>query len=230
MNRGVGWKWLQSWYVLLPLTFVFNSAAFFYIGARTKTKRWVYWGFFYAATLIVWIVVSETFPETSVIYEIFLVGWFMTAFASIIHALMTIREYLFRLQAVEMAEKHAMMSRIEREYGVRLATDPTVTPKQPFSAYRSPSGPALSTVAPTVITDINTASEETMAHLPGIGIMIAKKAIQFRAQFGGFESVDQFFRELQIKPHIAERIRPQLIASPVTKTPPNHPGGRLVDF
>ena len=42
--------------------------------------------------------------------------------------------------------------------------------------------------------------------LPGIGIVQAKQAMEYRAQHGGFRSVDEFIDILLIKPHFAVQI------------------------
>ncbi|RXZ84842.1 helix-hairpin-helix domain-containing protein [Paenibacillaceae bacterium] len=77
--------------------------------------------------------------------------------------------------------------------------------------------------------DLNFASETEIAALSGIGIVLAKKAVQVRQANGGFRSVDEFARELGLKPHIVERIRP-LVTVGTVNTPPQNGKGRVVDY
>ena len=81
--------------------------------------------------------------------------------------------------------------------------------------------------------ELNTADKEELMTLPGIGIVQAKQAMEFRAQQGGFRSVDEFIEVLQIKPHFAVQI---LSRASVSAAPqPVHPvvsgaARRRIDF
>ena len=53
-NRGKGWEWLQSWwmlFVLLPFG-ITSFIAFLYAGIRVKTKKWILYSFFYLGAFI----------------------------------------------------------------------------------------------------------------------------------------------------------------------------------
>ncbi|MBI6874763.1 ComEA family DNA-binding protein [Clostridium aciditolerans] len=84
------------------------------------------------------------------------------------------------------------------------------------------------------IIDINTASESELASLPGIGLILAKKAINHRETKGYFNSVDEFSKILSLKPHILERIKPLVIVNKFEseyKTDElSSKIGRIVDF
>ena len=54
--------------------------------------------------------------------------------------------------------------------------------------------------------DINTATEEEFAKLPGISIIIAKKIIKYRDLHGGFRTMEEFFEEMKIKPHFQKQL------------------------
>lgn len=55
--------------------------------------------------------------------------------------------------------------------------------------------------------DINKASEEELAKLPGINIILAKKIVQYRNLNSGFTSVDEFYSKMKIKPHFQEQLK-----------------------
>ena len=88
--------------------------------------------------------------------------------------------------------------------------------------------------APTKPVDINTASESALAAIPGIGIILAKKAISIRDQKGKFESVDDFISSEGIRPYQEAHVR-QMITCPEMNTNAEEASarktrGRAVEF
>lgn len=71
--------------------------------------------------------------------------------------------------------------------------------------------------------DINSASAEELAQLPGFSSDVASKVVALRAKLGGFTSVDQLLERLKPKPHILARLRERMTCSRTT-------GGRTVEF
>lgn len=82
---------------------------------------------------------------------------------------------------------------------------------------------------PEALLELNSASEEEIAALPGVGIILAKKAISVRQTKGGFCSIDEFMEILGLKPHIVVRIRPLVKVHPPEPKPPQT-GRRVVDY
>lgn len=111
---------------------------------------------------------------------------------------------------------------------VNTSFSPSTT-LQPLSAPVSPSLPLQPGME---VVDVNSASEATLAQLPGVGVILAKQALAQREAQGGFKSVDEFGAALQLKPHILERIRPLVVVSTPSTTPQPHsrPLGRRIDF
>lgn len=60
------------------------------------------------------------------------------------------------------------------------------------------------------IIDLNTADTTLLESLPGIGMKLAKRIVQYRERLGGFHSVDQLAEVYGIKPETIEKIRPLL--------------------
>ena len=58
--------------------------------------------------------------------------------------------------------------------------------------------------------DINNCSEVEMTALPGISIVMSKKAIKRRDEIHGFKTIDEFFSFLKLKPHIQEQLRSKI--------------------
>ena len=61
--------------------------------------------------------------------------------------------------------------------------------------------------------DVNTASEEDFAALPGLTIIDAKRAAAYRAEHGKFANTDEFFTAISAKPHIIVRLQNRVICS-----------------
>ncbi|ALC89214.1 hypothetical protein AM500_05005 [Bacillus sp. FJAT-18017] len=79
------------------------------------------------------------------------------------------------------------------------------------------------------LLDLNTATEEELAQLPGVGFILAKRALSERTKKGGFRSFDEFTELLNIKPHNIEKIRLlATVKAPESAAPQT--AGRMVDF
>lgn len=83
--------------------------------------------------------------------------------------------------------------------------------------------------------DVNTASMEELIEVLGVGVAGAKRIVQQREAVGGFRSMDEVGELLGLKPHQVERLRKQVIFTPidssVSSTPtPLKPNTRVVDY
>ncbi len=67
--------------------------------------------------------------------------------------------------------------------------------------------------------DVNTASAEELAKLPGIGTVLSQRIVKFREKKGGYTSVNEVSRVYQLSPDVFADIRPHLTISDfITKT------------
>ncbi|MBR1530888.1 MAG: helix-hairpin-helix domain-containing protein, partial [Eubacterium sp.] len=82
------------------------------------------------------------------------------------------------------------------------------------------------------LIDLNSATEDEIAALPGLTIVDAKRAISYRDEHNGFANTDDFFNAISAKPHIMVKIEPMVtvIAQQVQK--PQEPAGgrRMIDL
>lgn len=80
--------------------------------------------------------------------------------------------------------------------------------------------------------DINTASEDEIATIPGITIIDAKKAVAYREEHIGFGSKHEFFRIINAKPHIIARAEEFILVGEVKQTKKNSEanGKRKIDI
>lgn len=70
------------------------------------------------------------------------------------------------------------------------------------------------TALPTFPIDLNTASEETLELLPGVGRKTAQRIIEKRSEKGGFRSVEELAEVRYIGRHKLEKIRPFVVVKP----------------
>ena len=112
------------------------------------------------------------------------------------------------------------------------------TPKKPKAEPAAkpidiPATPVASAAKAETSIDINSCTTEELMTLPGIGIVQAKQAMEYRTQHGGFRSVDEFIDVLMIKPHFAVQILSRASANAAPQ--PVHPvdsgaARRRIDF
>lgn len=81
--------------------------------------------------------------------------------------------------------------------------------------------------------DINTANEDELSSLQGMTIVDAKKAVAYRDEHNGFDTVDEFFNCVNAKPHIIVALEKQLIVGEYKTLKPSktdHPAKRTLDL
>ncbi|ACA46226.1 hypothetical protein FDB72_14770 [Clostridium botulinum] len=80
------------------------------------------------------------------------------------------------------------------------------------------------------LLDINSCSELELSRLPGIGLILAKKAVNFRNSRNGFNSVDEFIETVGVKPHFVDTVKTMICCNPVKIVETVKMSGRRVDF
>lgn len=263
-RKGLVWKIMQSWWILLTFSLMFNWVAFFYIASRAKNKRWALWGLIYSIPFI--LLFSEMLQEDTLPYDLMMTSLFLGCIFSIFHGFKVRKEFLLRLEARELAsrgEEAILKDKIESEYGVKLSAEGSkpLRRSEPLSAEQrgalqaddlpvaqdvykqradealmqleTPNEESTEVINPEPmaleVVDLNTATESDLAGLPGVGAILAKKAIQHRQTNDGFRSVDEFFELLGLKPHVMDRVRPLITVQSLSEEPPKLKG-RVVDF
>ncbi|MNJ40700.1 Helix-hairpin-helix motif protein [compost metagenome] len=138
---------------------------------------------------------------------------------SIIHGFIIRRDYLTRLEfkLVYEAERERTLA---AEYGVILeskdanplqqSVQPVIHTQRNHTQQREKK---ITTTSPSSLLNINTASEDELADLPGVGIILAKKAVNHRQRNGNFEKLNDFFVLLELKDYEFDRLLPLIIIS-----------------
>ncbi len=230
-NRGKLWEFLNSFWILWSFTLLLNCVGFFWIGGRTGKRKWIVSGCIYLLVDFVlffnlgWLGQFNEMLGAIAVTLVF-IGWS----AAILHSFLSRKEYLLRLEAVldlQKATRDAYRSEIRNEYFGGNTRQPVAPPKQP-----RPSQPMGQPMPPLqAMLDLNIASEQQLAALPGVGIALAKRAVDLRTQTGWFASADDFCARLQLMPHFAAQIRNLAFASPpATQPKPADNAARIVDI
>ena len=68
------------------------------------------------------------------------------------------------------------------------------------------------------LIDINSASVDKIAKLPGINIILAKRIVKYRDKKGGIESKEELFKEFKIKEHFQKDLENKITFSKLQET------------
>ena len=234
--------WKNSLWILWTFSIVFYWVAFFYIGIRARYRRWIWWGVIYSIPFALLMVFSPDSTIGNYLTNLAIGAWI----ASIIHGFAVRREYLVRMKVREellQQEEELLRRKILGVDGENLLSK-VPSPPSPFASSDPASAPERA-VSPfpdrhapgdTALIDLNRASEEQIASLPGINLIMAKRAVSLRDARGGFDSLEDFSHALGLKPHIKERIRPMVTVGPKAEDPTPSGAereggfGRIVDY
>ncbi|WP_043931126.1 ComEA family DNA-binding protein [Bacillus sp. EB01] len=102
-----------------------------------------------------------------------------------------------------------------------------IAPKSAVDVQSSLEPPQIQSAEP--LLDLNAATEKELAQLPGVGFILAKRAISERTKNGGFRTFEEFTEVLNLKPHNIEKISLlAIVKAPESAAPQT--AGRMVDF
>jgi hypothetical protein len=214
-RKSKEWRLLQSWWIVLSFIPLLPWLPFLYIAARTKKNSWAVWSLVYAIPNFIFFFTD--YPYESSAYDMVLAASMMSTVVAIIHSFVIRKDYLNRLE-------------FKSEYGTGVGTGREITSGETASLNSSREIPNFREVPDAAIPlqnhhkhanqeideqnsngplNINLASEEELADLPGIGILLSKKAIYHRQRNGQF-TTGEFFELLQLKDYEIHRLVPLL--------------------
>lgn len=254
-KKGIKWELMNSLWILLSFIVFINGTGLNIAGKKSKVKKWKNYGYLYtAATWTGFIMVGE---NTGAIGNIGMAMFFISYFACIIHCFKIRKEYLLRLEILNDRNENEkdlneLRSKISSEYGVdyqerfRLHQDNTME-KSPMNfnatadrinAIKSEKLQAQDAHYHNIpleerqmkAVDINSCSESELAELPGVGLVLAKKAVDLRNRNNGFSSVDDFIEQVGIKHYFVDRLKEMVCCNPLKNNENIKTAGRMVDF
>ena len=231
-TKKVKWKLAALAYgcpIILLLIVAFIS------GSHHKDKDWEW-----ASTIGSWLIV------------ICMISWPI----SIGHGWRIRKEFLLRMEALESInhgadnyETEVLRQQIKQEYrpmapsgvksgmvqgGANLPSELSTAHSIVSTPASHPERQAVLSAEATVTVDLNRATVDELAALPGMNRTLARRAVEHRNTSGGFASLEDFSDELGLQPHVAERIRPHVIVTATTNTTTlaslSSSGGRVIDY
>lgn len=262
-QRGWGWKLLNSAWILL--SFVAGAwIGFLLIGKKTKKTKWIKAGFIYAVILWASFIGTVAMPaEYYSLTGVCAMIWSATIWVSIIHSFIANGEYLISREVLLDAqlnqnEYQKMRDEIVREYEEEGVIPPTAErekkniiykysniKKQPKKKHDAAETEKESAEREENIynkenskLNINTCDEQSLSKLPGVSVVAAKKAIEYRNQHNGFSSAFEFYETAGIKPHFIVQLEDLIVcesADPANtassdKAHRNERKGRILDL
>lgn len=78
--------------------------------------------------------------------------------------------------------------------------------------------------------DLNTATVDDIASLPGVGVATAHRIVEERNRRGGFESVDEAALAAKLQPHVRSRLQQAAVVSERQQPRRRGTAGRIVDI
>lgn len=228
-NKGKKWERKNSRWILWSFTLIMACAGFFWIGGRVGKRKWIISGLIYLVVNFGLIYAVEPLKLINAIYSnivtvIICLGWF----GAIVHSFMVRKEYLLRREAVidlMNSTRDAYRNEIRKDYVGKNEKFASTSPVPP-----SPQKLSASKVQESKI-NLNDCSEQELASLPGVGVVIAKRAVEIREQTGGFASVQDFNQRLGLMPHFAVQIEKLVFVTAIqSKILPPEDGGRVIDI
>ncbi len=250
------WELLHSLWIILTFTYFTNWLAFIYAGIRVRNRKWSLYGIIHLLPFAITEIFMSYFINPSMINaegvvtdsfintvsSLFLIPWLI----SIGHAFYIRKEYLLRLESIDQinnaeelhfqrrlkemedAKERELRQNIRKEYDLDYYE--SRWPKSSDNSSNGKTGSINETAfkeSSSLLVDINHDPAEVIAELPGVGIILAKKAVKLR-QDSQFESLEEFGEALGLKPHILEQIRPSVVIS--DRETKIQRSGRLVDI
>lgn len=245
-KRGKLWEFANSLWIIISFIFFLNGFALIFIGIMARDKKWTILGFAYEAyvfTYIAMLPTSNAQQQTGAIYNIFVILFFVSYIALIIYSFLIRKKYLKKLDLLKDNKngKSNMTATIneennnnEEEENVTVQIninreDAEQTPPQPAPLTRIVDKKESNDENVDLI-DINSCDENTLAGLPGVGLILAKKAINIRNSKNGFVSVDEFIRELSINEYYGKKLKETVYCKAIKKDVTQKTMGRMVDF
>jgi len=184
--------------------------------------------------------------------------WFITGIVCLIHALVIRKDYLNRRWEIISAQQFVENNAARENFEVPASSiqQPMITPPshavpqsnqpQPEVRFCAKTGNPLQGEHSSASTsqvkaqaqqqfkkkiDLNNAPEQELTTLPGVSVVLAKRAVTLRESNGKFTSTQDFCKRLGIMPHFAVQIEKLSTVSSSTMPPTPSPGtGRVVDI
>ncbi|MHB8896000.1 MAG: ComEA family DNA-binding protein [Candidatus Geothermincolia bacterium] len=234
-ERGWGWDIRHSLWVLWTFTLITGFIGFLYIGRRAKKKKWIIWGAIYASVPVIGFIGALLTPEKgyNLQSDIVLGASILMGLYCVGHAFFVLPEYLRAINFLETGYIPEEKTDSPPTTSFPLPTESpaaadTAAPEEsPASAGADFNRPGRA--VQVALIEINTASLESLASLPGMSTSLAGKAVELREALGPFKTVEEFCEALALGAEASSGLKPLVICHDSGPPPGNQPG-RKVDY
>jgi DNA uptake protein ComE-like DNA-binding protein len=209
-RRRAGWFRGKAWLLLtLPLGFT-TWAAFLYIGIRGRRGPWLAWAGVYAAGLAGYAALDTPANPSSTAMGLAAGLALATWIGGGIHAAAISNTAVRRIASRNDPAVAAAQERMERRAEGRhlAATQPALARELGIGRPDLPGSDDYGLV------DVNHASAQALARLPGVTEGLAARIAEARTQTGGFSSAEDLGLVLDLPPAAVDQIRDMAIFTP----------------
>lgn len=215
----------KEWWPLICAFFYLSCVSFFYFGKKCNNKSWMIFGVVYLVLLGGLFALDDQFKGASWFKSVLAVFWL----CGIAHTYFTLDSFTKRKMEMEQDGETVKLSN-DINYAEQIKEH--FVEKEQQRVVQTPLNSNVQEKIEHTIIDINSCEESDFASLPGVSIVMAKRAIQYREEHNGFSSKEEFFDTIQLKPHFMVQIQEMVDCKPLNnQTIPNDEGlGRKLDL
>lgn len=215
-DRSITWELLNSWWIPFACIPVLGPISFFYIASKAKNRLWFIVGLVFLAVIALAYYMDDVTrgPEEAVgstsWFLLVMISWIVVPTLAFFYR----KEYLIRLDMLQKANvEQIATNNLRDKVAADLAKSGIPTQNVFDNQADIQHELVLSQKEPTPIVpdndspiDINSCAAEELANLPGVSLIFAKKAVNYREENNGFKSVDEFYGVVGMKPHFIAQV------------------------
>lgn len=190
----------KKWWMLVWAFFFLTCVPFFYFGKKCNNKIWTAYGVVYLVLLGVLFALDDQFREAKWFEFGRLIFWL----CGMTHTYYMLDSFSKRKMELDQNDETEQLSN-EINY-VEQIKEHFVEKEQQRAVQTAKIGNLHEKKENNTI-DINSCGESDFASLPGVSIVMAKRAISYREEHHGFFSIEEFFDTIQLKPHFIVQIQ-----------------------
>lgn len=208
-ERSRWWQLEHSWWLaLIALGCGFLTwAAFGYVALRTKRRAWFVWAAVYLALIGVSTYLLDSYEQDDWQLGVGVFGLLGCWVGGFAHGLAIRGEALDRLSLDEDPRLREARRRLRYrgEAGRIAEANPSLAREAGIGTDADAFGGLL---------DVNSASAEEFAQLPGVSAELARRIVEVREKIDGFDSVLDFANVLDLPPRFVDGLRDRFICLP----------------
>ena len=212
----------KEWWPLVCAFFYLSCVSFFYFGKKCNNKLWMVFGVVYLVLLGGLFALDDQFKEASWFKSVLAVFWL----CGIAHTYFTLDSFTKRKLELEQNDETEHLSN-DNSYAEQIKEHFVEKEQQ-----RIVQSAKIGNVQEYNTIDINSCGESDFVSLPGVSIVMAKRAISYREEHNGFTSKEEFFDSIQLKPHFIVQIQDMIECKPLNTHAFTHDNitGRKLDL